>query len=119
MRRIPRKTVLTIFIISCVLSIASLIVMFTAGGRQGYNTLEVILFIFFGIVVLPIEFTGMILNIKKILIGIIAPIPIISYVIENVKGFIYGVKALICIVKRQDELIIGNQDNTDTVQPEE
>ncbi|MBQ6119038.1 MAG: hypothetical protein IJK98_07375 [Clostridia bacterium] len=111
MRRIPRKTLLTIFIISCVLSVASLIVMFTVGSDGKDSVLYVILMVFFGIVVLPIGFTGFILNIKKILIGLIAPIPVLSYLIENVKGFVYGVKALICIIKREEELVIGSPDN--------
>lgn len=111
MRRFSRKTLLTIFVISCVLSVASLIVMFTVGKTGSESVLYVVLMVFFGIVVLPIEFTGYIINIKKILIGFIAPIPILSNIIETIKGFIYGVKALICIIKREEELVIGAPDD--------
>ena len=89
--------------------------MFTVGGDGSDSVLYVILMVFFGIVILPIEFTGFIINIKKILIGFIAPIPILSNLIETIKGFVYGVKALICIIKREDALVIGSPDNDSDV----
>lgn len=53
-------------------------------------------------------FLGMSFNFKKILIGFIAPIPILSYCIECFKAIYYGIKAVIVIVKKQDQFTIGS-----------
>ncbi len=50
------------------------------------------------------------LNWKKQLIGIIAPIPVISSMIESFVGVWYAIKGLICLLKKQD-LVIGNADD--------
>ena len=57
--------------------------------------------------VFAVWFLGISFNVKKVLIGFIAPIPILSYCIEMFKSLYYGIKALIVIVKKQDELTIG------------
>ena len=62
------------------------------------------------LVVFPIEFLGFTINgtFKKSLIGMIAPIPVISGCIECFKALYYGIRAIIVIVKKQDSLVVGD-----------
>lgn len=62
------------------------------------------------LVVFPIEFLGFTINgtFKRSLIGMIAPIPVISGCIECFKALYYGIRAIIVIVKKQDSLVVGD-----------
>ena len=70
-----------------------------------------ILLIPFSIVMMPIVWAGFLMNIKKILVGIIAPIPLLSFMIEYIKGFIYGIKGLFCLFRHQDLVIGGGNED--------
>lgn len=59
-----------------------------------------------GVIIFPIEVMGFLLNWKKCLIGMIAPIPVISMIIEHVKGMIYAIKALIALIKKEEVFVI-------------
>lgn len=58
-------------------------------------------------VVYTVNFFGLSFNFKKFLLGYIAPIPIVSAVIENFKAYVYAIKGIIVIVKNREELTIG------------
>lgn len=60
-------------------------------------------------VVFPLQLVGFTINhtFKKMVIGMIAPIPVISGMIESVKAFYYGIRAAIVVLKGQDALVIG------------
>ncbi len=91
-------------IISCVLSVPFIVgSIYVALTRDATILLDVLVCI----VVLPIFFMGFIINFKKILLGLITPIPILSYLIEWFKGMCYAVKAVIVIFKHKDYLKIG------------
>lgn len=57
----------------------------------------------------PIIFMGLSFNWKKFLIGYIAPIPILSALIEYVKAMVYGIKAAIAILKKKESVVIGKK----------
>ena len=65
------------------------------------------------IVIFPIELFGMTFNFGKMLLGMIAPIPILSMFIEIFKSYVYAIKGIIVIVKKQDYLTIGKKEETD------
>lgn len=62
-----------------------------------------------GLVLLPISIFGMSFNFGKIMLGIIAPIPVLSSVIESFKSIVYAIKGIIVLVKKQDCLVIGKE----------
>lgn len=115
MRKISRSTLLVEFIVSCVLGIISVIVIFFTGGLNSYVGGVGIFMVIFALIVLPFEFWGMILNWKKVLKGIIAPIPILSMVIESFKGMIYAVKGFLVIIKKEEYLAIGKPEENDGI----
>lgn len=96
------------YVISFVLSIAAAIFLLIVSDDKT----EVAVLMPLIIIVFPVEICGMILNWKKVLKGLIAPIPIVSYILESFIGMWYAIKGLIAIFKKQD-LIIGNQDDGD------
>ena len=61
-------------------------------------------------IIFPLQLVGFTINstFKKFLIGYIAPIPVLSALIETLKAFYYGIRAAIVIFKKQDALVIGN-----------
>lgn len=69
----------------------------------------------FETVVYSAQFLGLTFNFRKFILGIIAPIPVVSMVIEGLKAYYYAAKALIVIFKQKDELIIGSpsEDSND------
>lgn len=56
-----------------------------------------------------LAFFGASFNFGKMMLGFIAPIPILSCVIECIKSWVYAIKGIIVIVKRQDQLVIGSE----------
>ena len=70
------------FIVSGVLDVVQIIaMMIMLGGFSAFGeSVAVALFVFVGgIVLLPFVYMSLLLNWKKILIGMIAPIPIVSF----------------------------------------
>ena len=61
-------------------------------------------------VIFPLQLVGYTINgtFKKMVIGMIAPIPVLSSCIEALKAFYYGIRAAVVVFKRQDALVIGN-----------
>ena len=57
----------------------------------------------------PVIFLGLSFNWKKFLLGYIAPIPILSAIIQYIKAIGYGIKAVIAILKKQDSVVIGKK----------
>lgn len=55
----------------------------------------------------PVIFLGLSFNWKKFLLGYIAPIPILSAIIQYIKAIGYGIKAIIAILKKKDSVVIG------------
>ena len=99
------------FIVSAVLSVIQIVVMMILGGggiSAFGDSIFVALFVLIGgIALLPFVWMSMLLNWKKILIGFIAPIPILSSMKQMYfNGIIYAVKALIVIIKKKDRLVI-------------
>lgn len=109
MKRYTREKLIRIYSVCAVLGAISFFVAWFASKDAGYNVLQLLILVPFSIVGLPVSFCAMRLNLKKILIGMIAPIPILSGLIEHAKGLVYAVKALICIFKHKD-LIIGREE---------
>lgn len=62
-----------------------------------------------GIVAFPFSVFAMSFNFGKMMLGMIAPIPILSYFIEIFKGWGYAIKGLIVIFKNKDQLVIGSE----------
>lgn len=66
--------------------------------------------VFVGIsVCYPVIFLGLSFNWKKFLLGYIAPIPILSAIIQYIKAIGYGIKAVVAILKKQDSVVIGKK----------
>ncbi len=110
MKVYERKKLTTLFIVSAVLSVAQIIAMAILGGGMSAfgDSLGVALIILVcGLPLLPFVMMALLLNWKKILIGMIAPIPILSMMKQwYINGIIYAVKAFIVIVKKRDRLVI-------------
>lgn len=100
------------YIISFVLSIALFIFLLIMNSVVEMGAIVVAIFAPLCIIVFPIEICGFFLNWKKILIGFIAPIPVLSYIFQFFIGTWYAIKALIAIFKHQD-LTLGKSDNED------
>lgn len=109
MKRYTREKLIRIYIVSAVLGAISFFVGWFASIGAGYNVLQLLILVPFSIAALPVSFCALRLNLKKILIGMIAPIPILSCFIEYTKGLVYAVKALICIFKHKG-LVIGREE---------
>ena len=98
------------FIVSAVLDIVQIVaMMIMLGGFSAFgdNVFVALLVFVGGVVLLPLVYMSLLLNWKKILIGMIAPIPIISFMKQwYINGIIYAVKALIVVIKKKDRLVI-------------
>lgn len=108
MKTFTRKKLTTMFIISVVIGIAAIIALIIVGGLMEESIGMALILLVAAVIVFPFEIMGFLLNWKKILIGFIAPIPIVSYLIEWLKGTIYAVKAFISILKKQETFTIGH-----------
>ncbi len=107
-----REQLLKRFKVSCVLgliiSVAMVAVAFSAMGEMTVLTVLTYAGVFVvSAVCYPIIFLGLSFNWKKFLIGYIAPIPILSALIEYVKAMVYGIKAAIAILKKKESVVIG------------
>jgi len=109
MKVYKRKTLTIMLIISAVLMLAYLIaLMVMSGGLSAFGSDLgfALIMLIGGIPAGTLGTMATILNFKKSLIGFIAPIPVLSFFIEFVKGIIYSVKAIIVIIKKKDRLVI-------------
>lgn len=59
-------------------------------------------------ILFPISLLAMSFNFGRMMLGMIAPIPILSYFIEFFKAYVYAIKALIVIFKRDEKLVIAS-----------
>lgn len=62
-----------------------------------------------GLIAFPVWCLGVSFNFGKMMLGLIAPIPLLSYFIEACKAYVYGIKAIIVIVKKKDSLVVGKK----------
>lgn len=97
-------------ILGIILMVAIPIIQYTSGLKS--DSVQFVLMIPTALIVFPVEICGFIINWKKILKGLIAPIPIISYFIQFIIGTWYAIKGLIAIFKYTD-LVIGKPKETD------
>lgn len=110
MKVYKRKTLTKMFIVSAVLALVCMIAMVILNG--GLNGLGgsagmALIILIIALPFIPFEVMGFLLNWKKILIGFVAPIPIISYLKQwMINGTICAVKALIVIIKKKDHLVV-------------
>lgn len=95
-------------IVAMIISVIPMCIMYVSA--YGEITIGMLLICVLTIVSSPIMgfcIFGMTFKFGKIILGVIAPIPLLSAFIEYFKGLYYGVKAIIVIVKKRDELVIG------------
>lgn len=100
------------FKISCILGLIVSIAM-VAVNFYYMGTISVAAVVEYAVVFLisficyPVIFLGLSFNWKKFLLGYIAPIPILSALIQYFKAMGYGIKAVIAILKKKDSVVIG------------
>lgn len=86
---------------------ASLFALVTSGGTPDSNiTIKEVILIFpmsiLYSIILVWELMAYIINWKKILKGILLPIPFISMIIETFKGYVMAAKAIVYALKNRD-----------------
>lgn len=115
--RIPRKKLNVYLIVALVLTVVQMIAMFIVNdGAMGTGDIgSTLIMLLVSIVLLPFFYMGFFINWKKTLLGIIVPIPILSMLIEWFKGAFYGFKGFLVVVKKQDALIIGKEEEAEPV----
>lgn len=98
-------------VLGVVLSLISVFATVGLAVLAGEATIADIMFsagmFVFCAVVYTLNFFGLSFNFGKFVLGIIAPIPVISMLIENFKAYVYAIKGIIVIVKNREELTIG------------
>lgn len=121
MKEYTRKSLITRFIISAVIGdgfvVGFVIAMLIVGDGASFfdGNIAVLIPVFlFAIMAMPLEVMSFMLNFKKIMVGFIAPIPIISSLIEYFKGMFYAVKAFISILKKEETFTIGSRDEIES-----
>ncbi len=80
--------------------------MFSDGSTTFGDILMIALYVAGAVILFPTSVMAMSFNFGNMLIGIIAPIPILSYFIEFFKAYVYVIKALIVIFRREEKLVI-------------
>lgn len=103
LKRFKICSILGIFF-ALVMSIGPLVIAgdFSIGVLLMYAGIFLVMFICY-----PIIFLGLSFNWKKFLKGYILPIPILSAFIEYIKSIVYGIKAVIAIIKKKDVFVVG------------
>ncbi len=103
------KQLWTKFIISLILAVVGTIIMvisnITGGGFEISNVgdlFEQLALIVCSPILMTIGVYGLILNFGNVLRGIIAPIPIISMIIEYIKAFFMAISAFIYLIKNRN-----------------
>ncbi|MBQ7004995.1 MAG: hypothetical protein IJN68_01035 [Clostridia bacterium] len=84
----------------------TIIPMFSEGSTTFGDILMIALYIAGAIILFPTSVMAMSFNFGNMLIGIIAPIPILSYFVEFFKAYYYVIKALIVILRQEEKLVI-------------
>lgn len=96
------------FIVSFILGIVLVVFFWIAQFRLGYKFPLGVLTLYTAVAVLvfPFEVMAFVLNWRKIFVGIIKPIPILSYFIQCFVGIFMAFKAFIWMLKnwKNDEL---------------
>ncbi|MGN1442634.1 MAG: hypothetical protein ACI4XE_02190 [Acutalibacteraceae bacterium] len=115
MRTFKRETLIKMYVATLIIAVITAVVMivvqFTSGAKEDLMMWVMCTPII--IIAFPLLFCGLILNLKKTLVGLIAPIPILSCFYQwYIVGFIYAIKGLIAIFKHQD-LVIGSEETSD------
>lgn len=100
-------------VLGAIVAVLTTVITFVAPLFLGLEefTIGALLICVYGILCAPVyafSFLSMSFNFGKIMLGMIAPVPIVSMFIETFKSLYYGVKAIIVIVKKRDELVIGH-----------
>lgn len=101
-----KKRLIVSIVLGVIMTLALLIPAMFSGSEQLWYAA---IMIPAGLVLLPISILGMSFNFGKIMLGIIAPIPVLSSVIESFKSIVYAIKGIIVLVKKQDYLVIGKE----------
>lgn len=91
------KQIKTIALLSFIISIIASVIIFMAQGDEFNNYYWLIPF---APLIMTFGFMSIVLNFKKIILGIIKPIPVFSLFIEYLKGYFYSIKALIWALKQ-------------------
>ncbi len=105
-----KKRLIVCSVLGIIVGIAVAVINITAAGMPLIYAALMLLCI---VIVFPIECFGVSFNFGKILLGMVAPIPILSMIIESFKSIVYAIKGIIVIIKKQDYLIIGKGEETD------
>ncbi len=105
---IKRLKICGIIGIICVIPfiILTIVPMFSDGSTTFGDILMIALYVAGAVILFPTSVMAMSFNFGNMLIGIIAPIPILSYFIEFFKAYVYVIKALIVIFRREEKLVI-------------
>ncbi len=92
------KQLKTMFIVSLILGAAvSLFALIMNLGQ--YSLLYLIIFALFMVILFPLGIMSFLLNGKKIFVGLIAPVPVISFIKEYFVGLFMAIKAFIWMIK--------------------
>lgn len=113
MKEYSRKNVITKFIISTVIGEGAVAAMLIAGGGFSYfgdNVAVALPVLIFALLFMPFGIMSyFFMDWKKFLIGIIAPIPIISTFPPAFKALFYAFKAFISILKHEETFTVGKK----------
>ena len=106
MKVYKNSTLKKIWIVSAVLGVAGYIPVIILDGGES-------LYILMTPIMLPALIIGIgsfaFINWKKAIIGFIAPIPVISYIIEGFKGIFHAFRSLVALFKKKD-FVIGKPE---------
>lgn len=87
------------FIISAVLGVIFTFFSCLVGLSDNMDLFSILGLLAFGVLIMPVQFLGCILNFKPMLKGMFFPIPVLSSFIEFLKGYVMGFKAIIWVIK--------------------
>lgn len=90
------KQIKIIALISFIISIATSVLAFMQEDEIG----DMYWLIPVAPLIMTFDFMSLVLNFKKIFRGLIAPIPVLSFFIEYLKGYFYSIKALLWALKQ-------------------
>ena len=95
--------------ISLVLAVVGTVVMVVSNAVNGTfgianigDLLEQLGLIVISPILMTIAIYGLILNYRKVFKGIVSPIPIVSMIVEYVKGFFMSIKAFVYLIKNRE-----------------
>lgn len=104
-------------VLGAILAVVSTVAIIGLAYIAGEATVGEMLFgapmLVFLAIAYTLAFFGASFNFGKMMLGFIAPIPIVSCCIECIKSWIYAIKGIIVILKKQEQLVIGSADDSD------